>query len=146
MSDFILGVVAQKAGRHEEALASFRRAAAVQRRHKKTVVRSLHANMADCLARLGHEGEAEQEFHAEIEALPTSREGRVGLAMLYRSQGRDEEARAVLAGLIAAEPQASAETYWTVVRTLSVLGDAAAAREWAGRARARFPRDRRFRP
>jgi hypothetical protein len=65
--------------------------------------------------------------------------------MLYRSQGRDAEAREVLAGLVAAEPQPTADTYWTVVRTFTVLGDAPAAREWAARARARFPSDPRFR-
>jgi len=69
----------------------------------------------------------------------------VGLAMLYRSQGRDAEARAALAGLVAAQPKPTAETYWTVVRTFSVLGDAPAAREWAARARAKFPADARFR-
>jgi tetratricopeptide (TPR) repeat protein len=145
MSHFIIGVAAQKTGRYEEALASFRNSEAIQRRQKKTVVRSLHANMGDCLARLGRDAEAEREFRAELETLPASREGRVGLAMLYRSQGRDDEARAVLGGLVGAESPPSAETYWTVVHTLSILGDAAGARQWAGRARALFPSDPRFR-
>ena len=114
------------------------------RRH--AIVRNLHANMADCLARLGREAEAEKEFLAEIETIPYTREGRVGLATLYRSQGRDADARAVLGGLIAAEPRPSADSYWTVVRTFSVLGDVEAARHWAGQARARFPSDPRFRP
>jgi hypothetical protein len=69
----------------------------------------------------------------------------VGLATLYRSQGRDEEARAVLGGLVSAERAPTAEHYWTVVRTLSVLGDLEAAGQWAARARARFPSDPRFR-
>jgi hypothetical protein len=65
--------------------------------------------------------------------------------MLYRSQSRDAEAREALAGLVAAQPRPTAETYWTVVRAFSVLGDTAAAREWASRARTRFPGDPRFR-
>ena len=65
--------------------------------------------------------------------------------MLYRSQGKDEQARAALSGLVAAEKSPNAETYWTVVRTLSVLGDTEAARVWAAQARARFPADTRFR-
>ena len=69
----------------------------------------------------------------------------MGLATLYRSQGRDAEARQVLGGLIAAEQRPSADSYWTVVRTLLVLGDGQAAREWAARARAAFPADARFR-
>jgi len=144
MSHFMLGVAAHKAGRWEEALAAFRRAEDLQKLQKHTVVRSLHADIGDCLARLGRAAEAEQEFRAEIEALPASREGRVGLAMLYRSQGRNAEARAVLADLVSAESAPSPDTYWTVVHTLSVLGDREGAREWSARAHSRFPSDPRF--
>jgi len=146
MSHFALGVVAQRAGRYEEALAAFRRTEEANRLQKDSVVLGLHARMADCLARLGRDADAEREFQAEIRAVPWSREGRVGLAMLYRSQGRDAEARTAVEGLVDAAPRPDPETYWTVIKTLSVLGDAAAAREWAARARARFPRDARFRP
>jgi Tfp pilus assembly protein PilF len=144
MSHFVLGVLAQRQGRYQEALASFREAEQQKRRRKTAIVRNLHANMGDCLARLGQEAEAEREFQAEIEAIPSSREGRIGLAMLYRAQGRDGEARQVLGGLIAAEPHPTAESYWAVVRTFLVLGDVEAAREWAARARSAFPADRRF--
>lgn len=145
MSHFVLGVVAQRQGRYPEALERFRRTVEIKARIRKAVVRTLHANMADCLARLGREAEAEQEFKAELEAMPSSAEGRVGLAMLYRSQGRDAEARETLSGLVASEPRPSADTYWTVVKTFTVLGDAPTAREWAARARTRFPSDPRFR-
>jgi tetratricopeptide (TPR) repeat protein len=145
MSYFALGTVAHKAGRYEEALAAFRQAEAANRLQKGSVVLKLHASMADCLARLGREDEAEREFLAEVRAVPWSAEGRTGLAMLYRSQGRDAEARAILAGLVTASPRPTPETYWTVVRAFSVLGDTAAAREWAARARTKFPSDARFR-
>jgi arylsulfatase A-like enzyme/tetratricopeptide (TPR) repeat protein len=145
MSHFILGILAKQQGRCEEALASFRAAAAAKSRQKGLMLRSLHFQTGDCLARLGREAEAEKEFLAELEALPASAEARVGLAMLYRSQGRDVEARAALGGLVQAEKAPTAETYWTVVRTFAVLGDAEAAREWARQARARFPADPRFR-
>jgi len=145
MSHFILGVVAQRAGRYEDALAAFRKAEAAKNRQKHSVIRNLHSSMGDCLARLGREAEAEREFRAEIEAIPRSREARLGLAMLYRSQGRDAEARAALGGLVESDPMASADAYWTVVRTFTVLGDVQAAREFASRARQRFPADTRFR-
>jgi Tfp pilus assembly protein PilF len=145
MSHFVLGVVAQRGGRYAEALASFREAERLKERVHHAVVRALHSNMADCLARLGREAEAEQEFRAEIEAIPSTHEGRVGLAMLYRSQSRDAEARDVLGGLIAAEPRPSADSYWTVVHTFRVLGDVEAAQLWIARARAEFPADSRFR-
>ncbi len=145
MSHYTLGVVAQRAGRYEEALSDFRRAEEANRLQQGSVVLALHARMADCLARTGREPEAEREFQAEIAAIPWSREGRVGLAMLYRSQGRDAEARAVLEGLVSSTPQAGADVYWTVAKTFDDLGDTQAAREWAARGRGRFPQDPRFR-
>jgi choline-sulfatase len=145
MSRFVLGVAAQRAGRYEEALREFEQAEEAKRRQRRVVVRNLHANMADCLARLGREAEAEREFRRELEAIPQSEEARVGLALLYRSQGRDGEARASLAGLIAALPRPGPEAYLKVVQTFSVLGDAEAAREWTARGRAQFPSDPRFR-
>ena len=59
--------------------------------------------------------------------------------MLYRSQGRDAEARAVLEGLVSSTPQAGADAYWTVARTFDDLGDTQAAREWTARGRAPLP-------
>jgi choline-sulfatase len=144
LSAFVLGEVERRQGRCEQAVTAYRQALEAQRLRRGVVVRNVHAGLADCLARLGQEAEAEKEFLSEIEAIPHSREGRTGLAILYRSQGRDAEARRVLEGVVSANPRAGAEEYWTVVRTFATLGDVTAAREWAGRARARFPRDRRF--
>jgi len=146
MSHYVLGVAAQRAGRYPEALDELRAAEAANRLQKGSVILDLHARMADALARLGREKEAEAEFQKEIAAIPWSRDGRAGLAMLYRSQGRDAEARAALEGLVTSTPKPDPEAYWTVVKTFALLGDAAAAREWAARARALFPRDGRFRP
>jgi Tfp pilus assembly protein PilF len=137
-------VVAQRAGRCEEAVPEFQSAAAAQRLHKGLVVPGIHSGMGDCLARAGREAEAEKEFRAEIDALPYTIDGRVGLAALYRSQGRDAEARSVVEGVVTANPRAGAMEYETVVRTFSVLADTAAARAWAARAHARFPADARF--
>jgi choline-sulfatase len=145
MSHFLLGVVAQRQGRCDEAIASFRRAIDAKRSDPHAVVRNLHAGLADCLARTGQSAEAEREFLAELAAVPSSPEGRVGLATLYRSQSRDSEARTALAGIVTTLPQPNADAYATVVRAFTVLGDAAAAREWSAKARALFPRDARFR-
>jgi tetratricopeptide (TPR) repeat protein len=145
MGHYLIGVIAQRNGRCDEAIAAFRRAIDAKRAEPAAVVRNLHAGLADCLARSGAAADAEREFRAELAEVPSSAEGRVGLATLYRSQGRDQEARAVLDGLIAAQPQPDAGVYWTVVHAFTVLGDAAAAREWTAKARAQFPRDARFR-
>jgi len=145
MSHFIAGVVEQRRGRCDQAIPFYERAIELKRIEPQAVVRNLHAGLADCLARAGRTADAEREFKAELEAVPASPEARVGLATLYRSQGRDREARDVLERLIAATPNADAGTYWTVVHAFRVLGDDQAAREWSARARAKFPQDPRFR-
>jgi choline-sulfatase len=145
MSLYILGVAARRAQRYSEAAEDFQRAIAAKDRQKGLVVRGLHAGLADCLARLGRVGEAEKEFLAEIADIPYSQEARVGLALLYRSQGRDAAVRDILAGVVTQNPRAGADEYFAVVRTLAVLGDGPAARDWASRARALYPTDTRFR-
>ncbi len=145
MSLFILGTVARQHGRCADALASFTKAIAAVGRAQGSVVRSLHFQAGDCLARLGRLAEAEREFLAELRLLPRSIEGRAALATLYRSQGRDAEARASLGALVDGVSDATAEEYGAVVRTFGVLGDTEAARAYAARARSRFPEDPRFR-
>ena len=145
MSHFLLGVIAQQQGRCGDAISSFRRAIDAKQTDPHAVVRNLHAGLADCLAKSGQTADAEREFKAELADIPSSPEARIGLATLYRSQGRDAESRDVLGQLVTATPGADASTYWTVVHALTVLGDASAAREWATRAHQRFPNDPRFR-
>ena len=145
MSHYLLGVIAQQQAKCDEAIGHFERAIDAKRLEPRAVVRNLHAGLADCLARAGRESDAEREFNAELAAIADSAEARVGLATLYRSQGRQADARTVLTGLVASTPAPTADTYWTVVHTLTVLGDHAAAREWAARGRDKFPRDARFR-
>ena len=145
MSYFLLGAALQREGRCADAIPAFTQAIDAKRREPQAVVRNLHAGLADCLARTGREAEAEREFHAELADVPWSPEGRVGLATLLRSQSRDAEARTVLAGVVTNLPQPTADAYHTVVRAFTVLGDLPAAREWAAKARGRFPRDPRFR-
>jgi arylsulfatase A-like enzyme/Tfp pilus assembly protein PilF len=145
MSHFLVGAALQREGKCGDAVPAFTRAIEAKRREPQAVVRNLHAGLADCLARTGREADAEREFKEEIAAIPWSPEARVGLATLLRSQSRDAEARTVLAGVVTALPQPTADAYATVVRAFTVLGDAAAAREWSGRARGQFPGDPRFR-
>jgi choline-sulfatase len=145
MSHYLLGVIAQQHARCDEAIGHFERAIESKRLEPHAVVRNLHSALADCLARAGREADAEREFKAELAAILDSPEAHVGLATLYKSQGRPGDARAVMADLVAHTPEPTADTYWTVVHTLTVLDDAAGAREWATRGREKFPRDSRFR-
>jgi tetratricopeptide (TPR) repeat protein len=145
MSRFLLGVIAQQRGKCDEAIGHFEGAIESKRLEPHAVVRTLHSALADCLARAGRYADAEREYKAELAAIVDSPEARVGLATLYKSQGREGEARTVMADLVARTPQPTADTYWTVVHTLTVLGDNDGAREWAARGRETFPRDPRFR-
>jgi tetratricopeptide (TPR) repeat protein len=145
MSHYFLGVIAREAGRCDEAIGHFQRAIDAKRLEPHAVVRNLHSDFADCLARAGRDADAEREFKAELEAIADSANASVGLATLYKSQGHDAAARGALATLVTRTPNPTADTYWTVVHTLSALGDSAASREWAARAREKFPRDPRFR-
>ena len=145
MSRFVLATAERLAGRYDSAAAEYRRAIESASRQKGLLVRGLHAGLADCLARLGREPEAEAEFREEIALIPYSREARVGLGLLFRSQGRDAEARDALAGIVTANPRAGADEYVVVARTLATLGDVEAARDWARRGRALYPADPRLR-
>jgi tetratricopeptide (TPR) repeat protein len=145
MSRFLLGVIAQQRGQCDEAIGHFEGAIEGKRLEPHAVVRTLHSALGDCLARAGREADAEREYKAELAAIVDSAEARVGLATLYKSQGRAADARAVMSDLVARTPEPTADTYWTVVHTLTVLGDNDGAREWAARAREKFPRDARFR-
>jgi arylsulfatase A-like enzyme/Tfp pilus assembly protein PilF len=96
MSEFLLGVIAQERSKCAEAIPHFERAIAGMRLEPHAVVRSLHANLADCYARSGRAAEAEREFKAELTVIPDSPEAKRGLAALYKSQGRDAEASSLL--------------------------------------------------
>lgn len=145
MSHYALGLAAVRRGDFVNAEARFRTAIERSASDSGETFANLHASLADCLARMGREAEAEAEFKKEIAILPASRPGRIGLTMLLRSQGRDDEARAAIGGLVEGNPTAGAEEFETVIRTLQGLGDAEGASVWSGRARARYPKDPRFR-
>jgi choline-sulfatase len=96
MSEYFLGVIAQQRGKYGDAIPHFERAIEAKRVEPKAVVRNLHAGLADCLARTGREADAEREFKAELAVIPDSPEAHRGLAALYKAQGREAEARAML--------------------------------------------------
>ena len=75
----------------------------------------------DILARLGRNAEAEQAFLREIRDFPADTRSWANLAMLYASQGKSEEALAVLQRLV--ESNGSPAAYAEAVRTLRILGD-----------------------
>ena len=75
----------------------------------------------DILARLGRNAEAEQAFRREMKDNPAEMRASSGLALLYASEGRSEEALSTLQQLVTT--QRSPAAYVAAVRTLRVLGD-----------------------
>jgi tetratricopeptide (TPR) repeat protein len=142
---FVHGLAARARGRCEDALPALQQAEEARSRKRSFVIPGLLAATGDCLVRLGREADAERAFQAELAAVPHSVEGRVGLAILYRAQGRDAESRTAITGVVTAHPRPGAAEYWTVLRTLRGLEDEAGALAWARDARRLFPADPRFR-
>ena len=89
VSDFVIGVAAQRAGRCDDAIPAFRA------RHRSQAARAGRrgAQPARRARRLPGSlratADGEHEFRAELADVPWSPEARVGLATLYRSQGSD---------------------------------------------------------
>jgi tetratricopeptide (TPR) repeat protein len=142
MARYVLGVVEQKAGRYERALAEFRRALAT--RPPGAVVPGLNAKIGDCLERLGRDADAEAEFRSEIDVNPPGTDARVALARVLRRRGEAAEARAVLDEWLLVVPDVTAEVYSTLVEMYRRIEDAASAAEWASIAHEQFPTDPRF--
>jgi arylsulfatase A-like enzyme/Tfp pilus assembly protein PilF len=142
MAHYVLGVVAHRQGRCDDALVELRAAEAAAARGGPP---SLLALVGDCLRRLGRSAEAEVAFRDAIERSPLRPEPRLGLARLRADRGRLAEARTLLEEWIAVQPTRDAEAYLTLVRMLRVAGDGEAAREWADLASEQFPTDLRFR-
>jgi Flp pilus assembly protein TadD len=91
----------------------------------------LHALRGDALARLGRDAEAEQAFREELRLAPASPEANRGLIVLLVTQGRTEEATAVVRAFARAAPTRA--TYEIIADTLHVVGDEAGARYWRAR-------------
>ncbi len=118
-----LAQVLQKQGHLEEALRTVEEAAAELARTGAAGQKfaGLSLIRGDVLARLGREAEAEQAFLQEIRDFPADTRSWANLAMLYASQGKSDEALAVLRRLV--ESNGSPAAYAEAIRTLRILGD-----------------------
>jgi tetratricopeptide (TPR) repeat protein len=116
MPAFVEGTLLATSGRDEEAAALLQEGATTLHQHD-TRLEGLHLQLGNALARLERIPEAETAYRDELRAFPDSVSSYIGLAALYRSSDRGDEADAML------------ETLMQVVPTPD--GYAAAAREWA---------------
>ncbi|MBI3892719.1 MAG: tetratricopeptide repeat protein [Candidatus Wallbacteria bacterium] len=86
-------------------------------------LRCLHAQ---CLLRAGEVAKSRAAYEQIARDLPSSAEGRIGVARTLVEQGRLQDALKELAAAVAAEPK-STSTYREQARIQTKLGDAAAA-------------------
>ena len=89
---YVQGLLLHTAGRYDEALPFFVDAAS-QLKSRTLTISELYFYLGDTLARLGRNAEAEAAFKEESRLFPQQPRSYAGLAMLYRSLGRDAEAR-----------------------------------------------------
>ncbi len=105
------------AGRYGEALPLFAEAAK-QVNARTLTITELYFYLGDTLARLGRNSEAEAAFKEEIRLFPQNRRAYAGLAMLYRSLGRDAEAAKAIGDMLemapGAESRSLARQLWTM--------------------------------
>ncbi len=119
----------QSRGRHQQAAAAFELALAAQAEPGARTIAGVRSGAAESLAKLYRYEEAEHLFLDEVRRFPHNAKARAGLASLYQTTLRNDEAAVVLAELIRLIP--TAEAHDLAARVWTALGqpkEAAAAR------------------
>ena len=138
----LLGQIAQKEGKFEEALQYFDQAVAISELKHRHPTPLLSFFRGDALARLGRAEEAEAAFRTEIEKYPTEPRPYKNLILLYATEGKTAEATQLIFSLERAAP--TPPSYVAISETLKIIGDRNGARFWAARGLSRFPNDRQL--
>ena len=123
------------AGRYAEALPRFQEAVALLSERTITL-NDIHFFTADTLGRLERYDEAEAEFLSEIRLFPSNGRARANLAMLYRSQARDDEVERTIGSLLVAMP--SPEGFGLAAELWTIFGEPQRAAELREQMRERF--------
>lgn len=131
-----LAQIQQKRGKTADALATADKALATLAR-SGAQHEGLQSLRGDLLARLDRSGEAEKAFLDEIEKFPGSLPTYSRLATLYASQGKVQEAVAMLRRMT--ESNKTPAAYGQAVQTLRVLGDRESAAALLRYAQSLFP-------
>jgi arylsulfatase A-like enzyme/Flp pilus assembly protein TadD len=95
---YVDGRIAHEQGRYAAAAEAFDTALAAIEKAKAPMLADLRYYAADTLLRLNRTAEAEYLFLEELKAAPFNARTRAGLAAVYRSTGRTDEAAATLGG------------------------------------------------
>ena len=139
----LLGRIAMEQGRVDEALRDFDLASSMNAAKKRQAIAKLNFFRGDALARLGRADEAEEAFRQEIADFPTDPQPYKNLILLYVTEGKTQEATALIFALEKAAPTPPA--YVAISETLKIVGDRTGARFWAARGLNKYPADRQLR-
>ncbi len=127
-------------GKADEARKLFDTAiAGLAATHRQPMVK-LSFFRGDALARMGRADEAEQAFLTEIKLYPLDPQPYKNLILLYATEGKNQEATALIYSLEKAAP--TPPSYVAISETLKIIGDRNGSRYWAARGLSRFPTDR----
>jgi tetratricopeptide (TPR) repeat protein len=135
----ILARVKKARGDLPGALAELEAVRNLSEKEKQPPLFSLSYLRGDVLARLGRSAEAEAAFRDEIRDFPSSPLAWTGLAMLYASQGKGNEALETLGALARVK---TPEALYAAARTYEILGDRDSALRLRREARQAFPEAR----
>jgi Flp pilus assembly protein TadD len=125
---YTLARVQQKQNRPAEVLRLTDDLLARLARTNGRPLRGLHALRGDALARLGNPAAAETAFRQELRLSPADPEATRALIVLLASQGRTNEATALIRQFATLSP--NRQTYEIIAQTLEVLGDPQGAKYW----------------
>lgn len=134
----ILARVSKERGDLPGALAYLNQIASLTREKGLPTLSLENGLRGDVLARLGKAADAESAFREEIRLFPDNPQAWCNLALLYASQGRDEQSRQTLTNLLRAAP--GADNFRAAIQTAEILGDRRLANLFAAEADRRFGR------
>jgi arylsulfatase A-like enzyme/thioredoxin-like negative regulator of GroEL len=136
MPAFIRGTLAYNNGQYDQALR-FLLDARKGFAQRSAQARDLYFMIGDSLARLERYEEARPYLEEEVRLYPQHVRARAGLAMLFQSMGRGEEAERTLAALVRDVPSREAADTAASVWRMFDLPDRAASAEAEARRRSR---------
>ncbi|HLN58906.1 MAG TPA: sulfatase-like hydrolase/transferase, partial [Thermoanaerobaculia bacterium] len=132
----VLARIKKERGDLAGALAELEVTRSLTEKGKQPPLSNLSYLRGDILARLGRSAEAEAAFREEIRDFPTSSLARAGLAMLYASQGKADQAFQTLEALARLK---TPDALFAAARTYEILGDRDSAARLRREIRRSFP-------
>lgn len=135
LPDYLEGLILHGDKRFEEALPRFQQVI-VKLRGQQMTIPELFFYTGDTLANLGRTEEAVAAFRQELQFSPQHLRTRASLAMLYRADGRLDDAARELDAMTTAVP--TPEGYAMAAKTWGILGESGRAAAVRAAAAARF--------